>query len=846
MSKKKHFNIENIKKSNPRLSRPNLDYKNKLEDLRIFQKTKTQYKKKNKLEDIEITKKDLLLFFKVSPALRSEQEIVSFANYLSQNYQYFKKLKNEDSQLKVEKLTQVCRSEKFFKGESIINYGEIGDKFYIVIEGVVEIYKPKYIEVELLPNEFINLLKKIKEVEGNILKYERIKEKNKIFFDTYSNRNKKSELNSKISNNSEVSQISEQTGSEQSGNSGIDINKLKYKQVFSMEIEEKMGEFGEGFSFGDIALIKKTVRNATIKAKENCILLTIDKNDYNKAMLEFQKKKLIKEIESFTKTYSFFKDFSNDKIINLFNCLLKKTIYKGECLYEQNKKDDCIYIINNGTFLIYCNISFCWLNDYINYISYDEKNILEFLIKNRKNKYFNLFKTIDNCNSQLPDNTISANFKKYDLWEKMDEKWKKDDLYKLKKDEEKLNDPENFYNIIIKKINYDEILGIEEIFDFKKRFCTCKCLSERAEVRYITINEFLKLILNLGEIELNYLLSFVNERKKLIRNQIFNAIKSKERKIMNNFDIRYENLIKEAENKNINQEKKDNQIFSALKIRGIKYNLQDIVDNNIPLLKEENNEDNEEIVIKMKKIKINKTPQLLLKKLSSKKKQNNQVKLKIIKNILNKRIINSLNNDKTQAYSMINIKNLSNTSKFLITKNIKHTRNSSDFIKYSKTGGASTVNHHKSKATNYSMDKIEKSDKNSTGKTPSMINFESSKIMDNSPNFNNLQVRQRIINFRNDSLNNNTRRISEYRTKDNLDYINLPNLFEARTMKRTQSDFKPILKKSIDSYNQLFQIDNYDKNVFSHFGFNKGLFDKFNSLESKKTCTSFKTIKSYK
>ena len=203
----------------------------------------------------------------------------------------------------------------------------------------------------------------------------------------------------------------------------------------------------------------------------------------------------------------------------------------------------------------------------------------------------------------------------------------------------------------------------------------------------------------------------------------------------------------------------------------------------------------------MKKIKINKTPQLLLKKLSSKKKQNNQVKLKIIKNILNKRIINSLNNDKTQAYSMINIKNLSNTSKFLITKNIKHTRNSSDFIKYSKTGGASTVNHHKSKATNYSMDKIEKSDKNSTGKTPSMINFESSKIMDNSPNFNNLQVRQRIINFRNDSLNNNTRRISEYRTKDNLDYINLPNLFEARTMKRTQSDFKPILKKSIDSYN---------------------------------------------
>ena len=53
----------------------------------------------------------------------------------------------------------------------------------------------------------------------------------------------------------------------ESMNALIDYNYMKYKQVFIMEEEEKLGEFGEGFSFGDIALIKKTVRNATIKAK---------------------------------------------------------------------------------------------------------------------------------------------------------------------------------------------------------------------------------------------------------------------------------------------------------------------------------------------------------------------------------------------------------------------------------------------------------------------------------------------------------------------------------------------------------------------------------------------------
>ena len=92
-----------------------------------------------------------------------------------------------------------------------------------------------------------------------------------------------------------------------------------------------MGEYGEGFSFGDIALIKKTVRNATIKAKDNCFLLTIEKNDYNKAILEFQRKKLFRDIDNFIRTYSFFKDFSYDRIISLFNCFSKKAteIHKG-------------------------------------------------------------------------------------------------------------------------------------------------------------------------------------------------------------------------------------------------------------------------------------------------------------------------------------------------------------------------------------------------------------------------------------------------------------------------------------------------------------------------------------
>ena len=126
-----------------------------------------------------------------------------------------------------------------------------------------------------------------------------------------------------------------------------------------------MGEYSEGFSFGDIALIKKTPRNATIKAKEKCILLTINNDEYNRAILDYQKKKLNKDIDYFIKTYSFFRNFDSDKIVKLFNCFNKIELFRGDFLYKQNDEANSIYVLNNGSFVAYSCISFPWINDYI-------------------------------------------------------------------------------------------------------------------------------------------------------------------------------------------------------------------------------------------------------------------------------------------------------------------------------------------------------------------------------------------------------------------------------------------------------------------------------------------------
>ena len=123
----------------------NIDSEEKI--IRKDIKPKSTIKKEQQKTSGNLTKQDVYNFLSKSPNKRTFQEIKIYAKYLSNNFQYFTKLKNEDSQLKVEKLTKVCKLQETMKGDSIIYFGEIGDKFYIVLEGIVEIYKPIYVEV---------------------------------------------------------------------------------------------------------------------------------------------------------------------------------------------------------------------------------------------------------------------------------------------------------------------------------------------------------------------------------------------------------------------------------------------------------------------------------------------------------------------------------------------------------------------------------------------------------------------------------------------------------------------------------------------------------------------------
>jgi len=524
--------------------------------------------KNNLKRPLIINKEYVFSFLNKNPIYRKEVEIKEVADYLSKNCTYFTNLKNNDSQLKVEKLTKIARLEVFPPGENIINYGETGDKFYIVLEGSVEVYKPIYESISATTNEFIKILQDIKNNEKNEKKYLRIKAYNK-------------ERNIDITDYENI-------------DSKMDF--MNVKSDFFIEKMEKLGQYGKGFSFGEIALIKKTERNATIKSvgatNENIILLSIGKIAYNQAIKEYQEKKITQEIESYISAYQFLNIFSKEKILRIFNCMNLITLEKGEYLFHQNDVDDYLYFVINGNLDLSVSFCYTWLNEYLDYIVNIKNNIIGHLCIKKPKKLSEVSDIIEKLKEKQVESPMI--FDKYGLWEKLESKINKNNLIGLKSEEEKLNDNKDLHKIHIKTIDKPELLGIEDAFDFKNKLYTIQCISDKAEIKSIKVIDLIKIIYHFHEAELTHLLDIILSRKRILKNQIIKSVQLLSNQILTHLEFKYENLINSARNmkkeQNNNIENEDNKVISLIKMKGYKNSVQDMLDKSIDFLDMEKEE----------------------------------------------------------------------------------------------------------------------------------------------------------------------------------------------------------------------------------------------------------------
>ena len=511
-------------------------------------------------------KENILNFLSKDPHQRKEEEIRRVSRYFSEHYQYFIKLKsNKDFGFqRIEKITKFAKLEIYLQNENIINYGESGDKFYILLEGSVALYKPVYYEEYLTPIEFSDLLIKIRDIESDISKYERLIEKN-------------NHLPFKVRDIEKME--------------GMKPNYMFFKVKIFLEKLEKIGVFGEGFSFGEMALIRKTTRNATIRAIQKSYLLTLEKKDYNNAIKELQEKKLSKDIEKFISSYPIFKMLYKEKILELLHNLKKKIIYKGEYLFKQNDESDYIYFLNNGTVNLNFNISFSWLNEYLLYFNKYSGNLLFYLIDRKPKKFSELVDIFEEAKKEMDKNHYLKNEnkeekkadenKKYEKWEEFNEKINEGNLIGLKAEEEKLNSSVKIFNVNLKNISPFEIIGLDDAIECRKRTYSSQCISEHAEFDCIKIFDLIKIICTLEDKYIYNLLNFILKRKNILKSQLINKLKYLEKNILISFNNKYD-ILKGGEI-NIKKEEDKNRIISVIKMKGFKTNIQELLDKDLIL-----------------------------------------------------------------------------------------------------------------------------------------------------------------------------------------------------------------------------------------------------------------------
>ena len=455
---------------------------------------------------------------KIPTQKRNKYDIKALQSYMLKNIKYFQKMIEEsNSTEKISKIIQVLTYECFNKDEYIINYGEIGDKFFILLSGTVNVYKPSPKNIYMTLYDYVKYLVNIRDVEKNLLKFERIQ-----------NYNSNVDQDKLLAIN-------------------YNVEKLPYsskKLPLVIEEERLIATLEKGASFGEMALIKNEPRNANIVANEKCILGSVDKIDYKKILKDMEEQKINSQLKSFKTDFPFFKDWPASRCFRLLSALTSENFMKEEYVYKQNSLPTDIYIIKKGEFEVTCDINFSILDKFISYVYNNSDN----LFKEMDNPHFwkedNLQKKI-NKSYERDDNPFKllSSITRQNLLHKIsfpemdkknnltnNQKFDKDKMKEISKVEEIENDIKYQNNkkrrIKICKLESPQIFGFIEPFDLKKRFCNIRCKSKVGEIQKIPFIEFLQLMPKDKNIRF-FIESHTISRKKEIIEQVKNGMLAK-------------------------------------------------------------------------------------------------------------------------------------------------------------------------------------------------------------------------------------------------------------------------------------------------------------------------------
>ena len=468
--------------------------------------------KTNTLKTSIIFLPEIITILKKSRKDRTNNDINKLNEFLIANYKYFQNLRNNNDAYQYSRTLNVLKYTEVPQGKNIVTFDEEGDRCYILLQGEISILKPQYIEKKLTMRQYVDYLKQCD-------------------MDDPSNITKKRIIGKNYHINIDVSELLDRPRETLDNNELFNIFVEKFEKVF---------EAKDGFTFGEAALLHKQKRNATIRAEKFCKLIYVDKIDYNRIMKESEKKRIDEEIKHFVFKFYFFSRWGYINMYKLYSLMTDIKLYKNEILYKQNDDSEYIYFCIEGTFEQYSYVSFNWKQEFINYISDFNSNFFKKISIQKYLTLLKLTKLINETKNNIPESPVIFKdfyFGKFIL--SLREKKNIDDL--ISKKDEKFSDPFHIFKVCLNKIHENEMIGLEEVAEFKKRFCTVKVVSETAHLKRIKAIDFFKLFASNTRYERNdeIMINYVCDKKRMLIKQIELIYEYEKNKHLNNYFEEY-------------------------------------------------------------------------------------------------------------------------------------------------------------------------------------------------------------------------------------------------------------------------------------------------------------------
>ena len=463
----------------------------------------------------------VIKFFKKAHSLRTKIEIRSIAEYLCKDEKniFFNNMKKFGI-YRLYNIVQVLDIEQYKKGEIIFNYKDPTFKLKIILEGKISLYIPyfnkKLMSIKYFLDYFFHLKKHFPKI------FTLVEQRNQYLFDDL----EKLKLHN------------------------YNINVLSYidkeeKKEFYVENSQKVSEINTGNSLGEIGLIYNLSQNYSGIAETDIYLLTMNRSDFMKIIRQpIENEILFKEFAKLKKFSYIFNSWTNFSLGQIMNYYIPVKLIKKEVLYRQNNFSDSFYIIREGTFDAYVELSLSEFSKYKNYILKNNKNILDWIREEKEKNKIITDKIIEHIQLMKETNCYPKDKEGIDknmiyIKKRMLENGEEDDeqLINIKLNEDILAEKTTKIKIKLFTLQKNDLIGVTDSLELKSRYFSVECTSDKAVLDKIKILDFIIFIASNHGLDLQNIYQYIKEKKNHIVERVYKNLEcylNNHKRIINN------------------------------------------------------------------------------------------------------------------------------------------------------------------------------------------------------------------------------------------------------------------------------------------------------------------------